>query len=185
MPDLYPELKRATFAVRQPHIDRLKARGADMLAIAEMGRHFHPFGVERVIDAGGGCYIPSDEGEPWVILPVYDDWELVDLVAFPTSAPDNWLLRLGVGWLLGLNDGRPSLENQETVRLHRSPLDWLRAGGDGISILDWSAPELFTLNDLAGIVVDDPGVKRQLVAALTRPVRLPNITISQEVKLAA
>jgi len=164
---------------------RLKALGVPWATIAHMGHRHYFGGSVRVIAIDDGLYAPSDEGKPHLILPVFEDGELVDLVAFTSEQPMAWLLRLGTGWSLGLIDGFERHSWEDEVRLWASPLDWLRADRDGLCILDWSAPEVYNLSRLPNIRCQDDRLAEQLMHALSRPYRLPNITYGEGLRDAA
>jgi len=147
-------------------------------------RHFFG-GSAKVIDADDGLYALSNEGSLHLILPVFENCELVDLVAFTSNQPLAWLLRLGHGWSLGLLDGLERHSWEDEVRLWASPLDWLRAGCDGLCIIDWTAPEVLELSRLPSIHCQDRILSERLKEALARPYRLPVITYGEEIRDAA
>lgn len=81
------------------------------------------------------------------------DGGLLDLVAFARGrcgALD------GVAWALG------EIDALAPTRLHDTPIDWLRAGGDGLCIVNWhSAPRI--LQDLeATLVVENEEQRRKV-----------------------
>lgn len=182
-PDLSAELRAAAFAVKQPHLDRLRSLDVPWSVIGELGRDHFGFGVARVCDAGDGLFHPG-EGDLHLVLPVYEDGELVDLVAIRSSDPLNWLLRTGHGWVLGLEWGLGRHTWGDPVPLAVSPLDWLRQGAEGLCILDWDAPELRYLTDLPHLVCSSDALAKRLCAALATPVRFPTISVG-ETRLAA
>ena len=183
--DISSELRDLSLAATPPLLHRLKALGVPWPTIANMGdRHFFG-GSARVIDIDDGLYAPSSEGAPHLILPVFEDEELVDLVAFTSDQPLAWLLRVGTGWSLGLLDGFERHSWGDEVRLWATPLDWLRADRDGLCILDWSAPEVLNLARLPRIRCQDKLLAGRLSEALSRPCRLPVITYGEELRDAA
>lgn len=80
---------------------------------------------------------PSDNGRDAIIVPIFDDDELVDLVAFDPRQPEVWWCRIGTEPLLGIN-WLANVDPTTPVRIFAHPLDWLRAGGAGVVILDKS-----------------------------------------------
>ena len=183
--DIPCELRDLSLAAGPPLLQRLRQLGVEQQTIARMGdRHFFG-GTHRAIDVGDGLYSPSEDGAPHLILPVFEDCELVDLVAFTSDKPLAWLLRLGVGWSLGLLDGFERHSWQDEVKLWASPLDWLRAGCDGLCILDWTAPEVLDLARLPNIRCQDKRLAMLLSEALSRPYQLPNISYYEDLKNAA
>jgi hypothetical protein len=196
--DLYGELKAAAFAVRQVHIDRLRFLGVPLSWMA--ATYTFPFGVAPC-EPSGGFYQPLDgEGALHLILPVLDEGALVDLVAFRTTAPDAWLLRTGNGYALGLEEGLnpwmwyapadlsakpPKHQVGKPAYLARNPLDWMQAAGEGLCVLDWSAPEVRQLDALPCVTAADHDTAKLLRSALTRPPRLPSIRVAEGVAHAA
>lgn len=127
--------------VRQVHLDRIEALGVSRWTIASLGAVQPPLGIQRVRWLPEGLYEPDPDGEAAAILPVCQ-WNalglvgVVDLIAWKTGMPSDWRWRVGHGWALGdhlLDDDLP-------VPVVATPLDWLKAGGDALCILDWSAP---------------------------------------------
>lgn len=176
--DLRKEMEAAALAVGQMEIARLRKLGALNVPVAEMGYRFHPLGVASVqpLDDGLFCFA---EGSRRLIVPVWEDGELIDLLAVSTADPDDWWLRTGLGLSLGLYDGWEPWRWREVVPVHRNPLQWLQAGGDGLCVTNWAAPELYLLNDLAALSVTDATLAAKLREAVTRPVRAVPINIQR------
>ena len=184
-PDISNELRNLSLEATPLLLRRLQTLGVSRSTVAQMGaRHFFG-GSARVIDIDDGLYAPSSEGTPHLILPVFEDDDLVGLVAFTSDEPLAWLLRLGTGWSLGLIDGFECHSWEQEVRLWASPLDWLRADCDGLCILDWSAPEVLELSRLPNIRCQNKRLADRLREALSRPYRLPAITFGKEFLRAA
>jgi hypothetical protein len=188
--DLHAEMDAAGLCVLQGHLNHMRALGVSSCTIAEMGLAGWPFGIANVEPVGGGSYQPG-EGFPHTILPVVEDGVLVDLVAFRSGAPDDWLLRTGHGFALGLPDGMAGYVRAEkdfwenSAHLFSNPLDWLRGGGSGICVLDWGSPEIYRLDMLAHVTVSDAATGQLLKQALCRPVRLPRIELMGVARHAA
>lgn len=184
MSGLLDEMRAACFAVTHAHLRRLVALGVGYPTLAELGRHHYGFGVVTASEDGRGLYVPDPDGELHLVLPVYEDGGLVDLVAFRSATPDKWLLRTGLGWALGLEWDLSGHDWAEPVRLDATPLDWLRAGAGGLCVLDWEAPELCDLANLSAVHCPDATIAGLLRNALTKPPRLPDISVG-EIPLAA
>lgn len=184
-PDISRELRELSLAATPPLLHRLEALGVPWATIANMGNRHYFGGSARAIDVEDGLYAPSEEGAPHLILPVFENLELVDLVAFTSDQPMAWLLRLGTGWSLGLIDGLERHTWDDEVRLWASPLDWLCADRDGLCILDWSAPEVLELSRMGRIRCQDRFLSERLKQALSRPYRLPEITFGEHLRHAA
>ena len=184
-PDLAAELEAAAGRVTQAHLDRLAALGIAPATIAGLGRHAISFGVAHIVGIEPGLYAPGD-GAPHIVQPVFENWALVDLVAWQTTAPDRWLRRTGAGWALNADNadfidrfGGPP------VLLHATPLDWLRAGATGTVILDWSSPRIERLRWHEEVCCATAALAETLRCRLTEALRLPDITIAPEVSHAA
>lgn len=177
-PQLIAELRHAAEDVRQPHLDRLRGLGVSIGWMADA--ETYPFGVAHCEPSGPGLYQPNPGAAPLhMILPVIEDAALVDLIAFRSSDPGNWMLRTGIGWALGLARGVGHWMWSERVHLFDTPLDWLRGRGDGICVLDWDAPEVRDLDVLPEVVCSSPAVAKAFERALTRPVHCPKISIME------
>ena len=62
----------------------------------------------------------------------------VDIVALATHDEDQWALRRGEGWCLGYDAWlRCEIGMAHELRVHGTPLAWLRAGCEGACVLDW------------------------------------------------
>ena len=198
--NLHHELEVATTAVRQRHLDQLRALGVPMSFLADVGQEHAPFGMAKAEPVGAGLYQPG-EGTPHLILPVVEDGVLVDLCAVRTSDPSNWMLRTGNGWSLGLEQGLnrwtwyapASVDSAGKVRhqvgkpahVFSKPIDWLQGGGEGLCVLDWSAAEVRYLDVLPEVTCSDSETALLLEQALRRPVRLPNIKVMEVAQHAA
>lgn len=178
--ELQAELFSAAARVTQGHLDRLRGLGVSPATIAALGRSYVPFGVVNLTTESTGTYQPGD-GAAHIVQPVVEDGELIDLVAWHTLRPGRWWLRNGVGWAInpeGLGefdrwgDGPPVL--------HASPLDWLRAGGTGSVILDWS--NRVAINELRAhdsIACASSELAGTLRKAMMATVRMPSFTVER------
>ena len=91
-------------------------------------------GFERVEASGQRLYQPCPAGKPALIIAVPDGPRIGDLVAVDPDNPKDWRLRHGRATHLGHNS-----DILIPLRVFDSPMDWIRAGGDGFCILDWPA----------------------------------------------
>ena len=116
-------------AMTASHVDRLLGLGVPPAAIIMCG-------TARIQPDDGDLYQPDDDGfEAWII-PCIEDGETIDLLALTTD-PVRWWLRLGVAAYLG-GDALADTMMDESERVFRTPLAWLRAGApaDGLVVLD-------------------------------------------------
>ena len=178
------ELRAASHAVETRHLRHLNALGVQWETIGGLGAHHYGLGVVNASAGEDGLYFPDPDGEPHLLLPVYEDGELLDIVAFQSTVPDKWLLRCGNGWALGVEGGFSRHCWEGSARLAATPLDWLRYGAKGLCVLDWSAPEVSNLADLTAVECSDPALAQLLRKALTKPPRIPAISWG-ETSLAA
>ena len=119
----------------------------------------------------------AEDGQPAVIIAAYDTVpgilgtnperhieHLIDLVAVEADCPSRIWLRRGEALVLG--SAYLDLAGQEDAPLpvFRSPLSWLKSGGNGIVALDWNwVPSLLLgLN----LIAEDVDLGNRLEAAL-------------------
>ena len=95
------------------------------------------------IRTGAPYYEPDPTGIETLVVPVFDDGETIDLLAFALGKPAQWWLRRGAYWALG-GDALDRLWLGDRLRIYRSPLSWLRAGAPdtGMVVLDWATARL-------------------------------------------
>ena len=182
-PDLDQELAVAGAATTLLHFKHLVALGVPRATLAAQRVDSWGWGVVNAIDVGDGLYCPGD-GPLHLVLPVWDDGELIDLVAFRSGNSADWHLRTGLGLALGLERGWEGYHWDDEVELTLTPLDWLRNGAAGLCIVDWDAPDISMLASLPRIACPTWESAAQLRRALTRPQPLPPIIV-KETRLAA
>jgi len=183
-------MRAAARLVRQPHLDRLRALGCTGTALARLGEHHAPYGTMRIAARTGGFYEPCAAGQPALIVPVcwpehheglitplITLWPIIDLIAVRADYPANWLWRTGTAWALGghlLEDWQG-----EPVPVVATPLDWLRAAGGAVCVLDWAdnSPAWPILRRLPHIVASDDLLARRLAQAIDRTAPRPLISV--------
>ena len=147
-------------------------------------------GVAEIETTGDGLYQPAPGGQPVFVQPVYGavrppevpivdpaDPEPVDLVAWHPKVPARWWLRRGIAVLLGEIEIVHAEVYDEPIQVHRTPLDWLKAGGDGIVLLTDPADAFSYLRGLK-IVAEDVSHGLELERRLRPPVpELPHIFV--------
>ena len=178
--DLEAEMQSALDAVTGRHLATLEKLGCKPAAIAAIGANQAPFGVAKCDMRGVRFFEPSAEpyGIDAVVMPVIADGVIIDNIAWRTLAPDAWLLRTGDGWVLGEDlITSPSLwDGFREITLHATPLDWLRAAGEGAVVLDWTAPEHIRKLAMFDVIhAVDIRVRQQLTDILIKPERMPKI----------
>ena len=95
-------------------------------------------GAARVALSRDGARWQPEGPDPRLLLGVREQGVLVDVAALKSDDPDQWALRRGEGWCLGY-DAWLACETgaRRELRLHATPIAWLRVGGEGLAILDW------------------------------------------------
>lgn len=189
MPDLLAEMNAAAEAVRQPHLDRIKELGVTGDAMGTIWREQGqaPFGIVNVEITSDGTFLPG-VGPAYIVQPVTIGGEIVDLVAWRSMRPERWVTRTGAAWALGedaLEADYWNLTEPHAPTIRATPLDWLRAAGDGFCILDWDAPDVRGLVSLDAIRCPDRRLSQTLLAAISKPVRLPRILPTEALRNAA
>lgn len=129
MNPLFRELLIAHRMARLPELaDVLEACGLPIDSGPVFGLAF----VE--IDAHN--YVPAAGGEPAVIVPLFGDDGLLDLVATGLKTRST-CTRAGVATVLGQEWIDHARETETAVRLFADPIAWLRAGRRGAVVVDW------------------------------------------------
>jgi len=122
-----------------------------------------------------------------LLLAVRRDGELIDAAALASHSRNEWALRTGDGWALGMDlidDAHRALageQNRLRVRLYGTPFDWLAGGGDGLCVLDWSQAALMELRLLGERVTIEvsPGAAERMKAMLAYG-GLPRVTETRD-----
>jgi hypothetical protein len=118
-------------------IDWLRARGVTVETFAR----YWSVGAARVIEVPGGltdlAYMPCAIGDFAYIFACQTIDGVADLAAWVPSSR-RLLTRLGVAGLLGQRQAEEARDdiNARPLRVWRTPLGWLRAGRDGVVIID-------------------------------------------------
>ena len=179
--DLWSEFLSAVPRLRRCHLDRLAALGIGAHEILAAGNA----GMARIRRHAGGLYEPDDTGDPALIVPIFlgeipapgnpvAEPILDDLIAWHPDRPNRWALRAGTAVTLGNAWGSWPLP------IHRTPLDWLRAGGAGVVILDWVGAFL-RFGD-SPLLAQDLEHGQEIRERLTRPVPCPPILVPNAAK---
>ena len=124
---------------------------------------------------------PEEGGESMIITPLQEDSRTVDLIAMDPHDLNGWYLRTGIAWALGMDAieraAAPWGENAEPLILHPTPAEWLRSGGEGACVVQWTYEARASLRRLGNITVAEPAIAHRLRLELTRPPRLPDIQV--------
>jgi len=187
--DLRAEHRACSAALTEEDRGRLADLG---IAADDIGR-FRMCGIARVA-VQGGLYQLDEESGVAIITPVrverpvspearrpaiWARWgPIVDLVAWHPKEPLRWALRVGSAEWLGCIE--PQYLDPEPVHIHRSVLDWLRAGCSGLVPLSSDRAELYRLLSgvHGGIVAADDSHARDLRRALSYPWPTPAVEVA-------
>lgn len=166
------------------HLDKLLAFGIPAVTIAELGA-FAPLGIARVTEIGNGLFEPSSEGERRLIIPVYENGGVIDLIATNPSKPNSWTWRIGQGWALNADEFiRPRFDD-EPIDILPTPMAWLRDGAKATVILNFDDPELVPSLRTCGSLRTDTMSARLIRLAFSRPRPLPEIIVTRGHRRAA
>lgn len=134
--------------------------------------------ITDITDCGGGRFDFAEDGEAaFVIEALGEDGEtVVDLVAWPIGAPERVLTMFGRCGLLGLAEALcpTTFFIGCVLDMHRTPLDWLKAGCRGAVVVTAAVASREIVNVMVPIAARDHqhGQELQSVAALvTAPQR--------------
>ncbi len=124
-----------------------------------------------------GCFEFSEGGRLAVIIPAYDTIpgnldanaeahgeHLVDLVAVDLDRPERFWRRRGEALVLGAAFLDIAGYEGEPVPIFKTPLSWLRSGGAGVVVLDWSWARGLLLG--VELIAEDIDTGNRLEAAL-------------------
>jgi len=190
--NLAAEFSVTVRAIHQHHLDHITALGVSGAALVAIGL----IGVAAIETDRHGLYQPADHGRPALIVAAWDRppirpdgsvaWDAVpvDLVAVRTDDPGRWWLRRGSVCLLGDHMIDYYVLGADPVRVHRDPIAWLRAGGDGVVVLEDDGYDILA-NLPAGLVAEDVEHGERIKARLARPFKTPPIFIAETVRTAA
>ncbi|MFN3619607.1 hypothetical protein [Sphingorhabdus sp.] len=169
------DLMAAQRNVRQVHIDRLLDLGLTSPALAKVGYSQLPFGVLRIATDDARWW-PDPEGFSAMVVPVLENGREIDIVAFRTHQPARWWWRIGCATFLGA-DLLHSLWEDGPLRIAATPLEWLREGGEALTILDWDAPyfDLIPLLSRERLICADDLLAARLGKRLADRPQLPSI----------
>jgi len=182
-PELLIEWERANARLSLSNFDRLQSLGVPS-SVWSGGASL--VGAARILEADSDRYVPGDTGPATCVVPVFDGgpvgelWALHELVAFTLDQPSRWWLRKGNGVLLGPDwpDYLTTLGN-DPLPLFDNPLSWLRGGGSGSCVVDWSAHLPLYLGNVKDIVCESSELASRLYRALNGPLPCPSIHVSK------
>ena len=178
-PTLLHELENARRrARREVCVPYLRSAGIDdLLALPD----YPPWGLAW-ISVGEAFYQPEPypDGIGALILPAIEVRSVVDLVAvsLETGAVRT---RYGIAEMLGARELFHRSEDGEPVPVFEDALSWLRGGGDGIFILDWTRIHV-PLQGLPGLVCQTPALAQRIKRAFEQAIPCPPLLVASDPK---
>jgi len=163
LPSLLRELLRALKVAREPKLQGVIAARGLTHDIPAWGLDF--------VEFTGLTYRPLLGGDGALIVPVFDEGLMVDLVACRVS-DRRTATRHGIARALGENWIDRAILDRTALSLFSDPLRWLMAGRQGAVVLDWhQAPFLF--DGLGEITCDSPALANRVHVITRRMARPP------------
>jgi hypothetical protein len=128
-------------------------------------------------------YAPALGGKPAIIVPLFEDGALLDLIAtgLETRACRT---REGIATVLGQEWIDHAKDTETAVRLFGDPITWLRNGRRGAVVIDWRAAR-YALADVAGIACESELLAGRVERALRQPTHLPKLFVREADRAAA
>jgi hypothetical protein len=94
----------------------------------------------------------------------------LDIIAWKPANPARWWLRTGMAVVLGEFSMHMHFNYSRRLPLHRTPLDWLAAGGNGACVLNMAAARYDLMHfDAIGIVAADLAHAEEVERAVRGP----------------
>jgi hypothetical protein len=176
MSPFFPELLAARRTARLPELaDALQACGLPVDGASTWGVGF--------VDIDPHHYAPTDGGKPAIIIPLFDDGVLLDLVATGLETRST-RTRAGIATMLGRQWIDHAKDTETAVRLFGDPIEWLRNGCRGAVVIDWRAAR-YELGDVPGIACEGELLAKRVENALRQPVRIPQLFVREARRAAA
>jgi len=167
LPPLLRELLHASKVAREPRLEGV---------LATLGlTHEGPLWRFDFVDFTGPTYRPLLGGDGALIVPVFDDGLIVDLVA--CRVIDRRIAtRHGAARALGEDWIDRAILHRTPLALFSDPLHWLMAGRHGAVVLDWrKAPFLF--DGVEAVACDSPALASRVRSATHQMTKRPQIRL--------
>ena len=183
--DLVVEMSNAILGIEQRHIDRLIAAGVPEHVVAG-DEGLHQWGIMRVQPEGKYGFVPDPEdGKEAYISFSRHRGGVSDLIAWHPASPANWRWRIGDEPLLNLDNLERRWPGEGPLKIHATPLDFLRGGAEGVVILDWSASRDIRRLAMEDAIVGPKAAIDRLDSMLRAPVRMPRFQRTEAPRAAA
>ncbi|MGD9714034.1 MAG: hypothetical protein AB7V46_18540 [Thermomicrobiales bacterium] len=183
--DLTIEMAEAILAIEPGHKDRMISLGVSP-DIADPTDGRHQWGIAKVRPEGDYHFIPDPEdGKEAFISFACQGSNVVDLIAWHPAAPSKWRWRIGETPVLNVDAINRRWPNEGPLQVHRNPLDHLRAGAEGLVVLDWAANSDIRRLALVDAIAGPADVINRIDRILRTPVRMPRLLRSEPPRAAA
>jgi hypothetical protein len=141
-----------------------------------------PFWGVDWISVGEEFYQPEPypDGIGALIVPAIETLHLVDLVAVSLET-GALRTRYGIADYIGYNAILHRSADNEPVPVFEDALSWLRGGGDGIFIVDWTHIHTH-LQGLPGLVCQTPALAQRIKRAFEQAVPCPPLLVASDQK---
>jgi hypothetical protein len=158
-----------------PLVEALEACGLPVLGVPVWGVEF--------VELAGDYYQPRRGGHPAIIIPVFQDGELIDLTA-TGLATRRTVIRMGIASMLGQDAIDRATDDGTHLQVFSDPIEWLRNRCNGAVVLDWQAAG-FALADVTAIACASELIAKKIDNAMRQPVRMPRLFVREETTHAA
>jgi hypothetical protein len=128
---------------------------------------------------------PDDGKEAYISFAFQHGANVMDLIAWHPSNPGRWRWRIGDSPFLNPDAFERKWPGDAPLQIHRTPLDFLISGAQGIVILDWSATSDIRRLALEDAISGPCDIIERLDAILRRPVRMPRLLRTEAPRAAA
>jgi len=173
---LLSELISAHRTARRPElVEVLEAYGLPVLGVPVWGVEF--------VEVAGDYYQPRHGGHAAIIIPVFQDGELIDLTA-TGPASRRTVIRMGIASMLGQEAIDRATDAGTHLQVFSDPIEWLRNRCSGAVVLDWQAAR-FALADVLAIACVSELLAKKLDNAMRQPARIPRLFVREGVTHAA
>lgn len=130
------------FALAWPSCQRLIELGVDGCFVLELSAH-HRIGQARVQLHSRGAFWEPEGPEARLLIACCESGERIDIAALRSGDPAAVALRTGIAWCLGpemIEEAHCAgfADQRFVLPLVSDPLEWLRARGRALCVLDWS-----------------------------------------------
>ena len=184
MIDLTDETAAAILSIEQRHINRMAAEGVPT-HVAKPAEGKHLWGIMKVSPDGPTQFFPDPDGREAYVSISTRGSDVTDLIAWHPANPANWRWRIGDEPFLGIDAFERCWPGDGPLQIHATPLDFLRAGGEGLVVLDWNATSDIRRLAMVDAIAAPRSIVERIDKILRRPVRMPRWKVMEAPRAAA